>query len=52
MELTGEYTRGQMVVEKRVDASKDVHANLEIIRTLETTEVQRILYSAFDPANK
>ena len=48
MELTGEHTRGQMVVEKRVDCSDKLRGNVDIIQTLETTEVQRILFTSFD----
>ena len=48
MELTGEYTRGQMVVEKRADASDKLRANVDIIRNLETPEVQRIFLNSFE----
>ena len=46
--MTGEYTRGQMVVEKRADASDKLQANVDIVRILEKTEVQRIFFDSFD----
>ena len=48
VELTGECTRGQMVVEKRVDCSEDIRPNVDIIRTLEASKVQEILFMSFD----
>jgi len=48
VELTGEYTRGQMVVEKRADASDKLRANVDIVRILEKTEVQRIFFDSFN----
>lgn len=52
VELTGEHTRGQMVIEKRIDCSesgsKELRANVDIIRTLESSKVQTILFTSFD----
>lgn len=45
IELQGEHTRGQMVIEKR----DGMHAksNVDIVRQLDAQKVQSILFSSF-----
>ena len=49
MELQGEITRGQMVIEKRSfleDASKK--HNVDIIKSIETEKMKQLFMSAFE----
>ena len=49
VELQGEHTRGQLVVEKRrqQQAQAQLEPNVDVIRSLDTAKVQSILFSSF-----
>ena len=48
VELQGEHTRGQLVVEKRRQQHQaQLEPNVDVIRSLDTAKVQSILFSSF-----
>ena len=49
MELQGEITRGQMVIEKRsfLEEASEKH-NVDIIKSIETEKMKQLFMSAFE----
>ena len=52
IELQGEHTRGQMVLEKRSWALQDNVPNLEVVREFHREKVADIFFSSFSAAKK
>ena len=48
MELQGELTRGQMVIEKRKFVPTAQKLNVDIIKSVETEKVKHLFMSAFE----
>ena len=48
MELQGDVTRGQMVLEKRDFVLSSLKHNVDIIKTVETEKVKKLFMSAFE----
>ena len=48
MELQGEITRGQMVIEKRSFLEASKKHNVDIIKSIETEKMKQLFMSAFE----
>ena len=48
MELQGEITRGQMVIEKRSFLETSKKHNVDIIKSIETEKMKQLFMSAFE----